>query len=378
MILGGSETQIPFINIAKNKGYKTIVTDMNKDAYALKFADISLNINALDKELVLKYAKEYKIAGILTKTESLLRTVSYVSSKLNLIGLSNLAAEASHNKLLLRRCMEERGIQVPKYSVVKSISEIDCINNKINYPIVIKPVDSGGSRGVVKIHNEIEFRKSFYDTMKYSDVGEIIIEEFVDGKEYSIETVTQNGKTNIVCITEKTTSGYPYFVETRHMVPANLDDITYDSIKNIVIQTLEAISVNNSIAHTEVKVTDKGPIVIETGARFGGDYICTDLITLATGISMYENLINIIISEPITVKNTLGSYSGIQFVTSFNWKNAIKKHSEIIKDDNYVKHEYYNRENNNKLTNSADRLGYYIFKSDSRKSLLESLDLVNR
>jgi biotin carboxylase len=377
MILGASDSQIPFIEIAKNKGYKVIATDINANAIGLKYADIGLNIDMLDKEIILQEAIKYNISGILTKTEPALRTISYVCDKLNLKGLSDTAAQASHNKLLLRQQMKDHGIAIPKLWSVSSIQRFDEIKDTIEYPVIIKPVDSASSKGVVRCENENDVKEHFDSTYKFSGVGEVMIEEFLEGSEFSVETITQFGKIYFVCITEKTTGGYPYNVETRHIIPANLTMEQEFLIKDVVKNTLSAINVDNAVAHTEVMLTNRGAIVIETGARLGGDYIGTDLITLATGINMCENIINLAIGEPVRIEKLFNRYSGVQFLTYLNYRNAYKKHTEIINDKNYIKHEYYEMENKDKLTNSTDRLGYYIFASDDRNALINNLDCVN-
>lgn len=377
MILGGSYTQIPFINICKRKGYKTIVTDKFKNAYAFKFADIAICVDAVNKEEILNYAIKYNIVGILTKTEALLPTVAYVCEKLNLIGLSNKAAMVSNDKFLLREYMQKAGMKTPENWVVTSLEDIENIKFKFNYPLVIKPVDSAGSEGVIKVQNEVELLQKFNFSMSFSLTGKVMIEAFLEGKECGVETITQNGITNIIGITEKNVQGSPYFVETMHMIPGEYSKDILHSIEDTAKQLLDIIDVKDGISHIDMMITKEGPIVIETGTRMGGDYICTDLIPLSTGIDMYENLINIVTGTKINIIPKFNKYSAIKFITSFNYDNVLKQHNYIINDSNYVRHEFYNRTKSGKLSNSSERLGYYIFTSHSRRSLNESLKLIN-
>ncbi|WP_129582124.1 ATP-grasp domain-containing protein [Clostridium niameyense] len=377
MILGASETQIPFIKIAKEKGYGVIITDIDKNAPGLKYGDVAINISGENKEKILEYARKFNIEGIITKTERLLATVAYVNEKLNLRGIRSKAARASIDKVFLRKCMRENGIDICKSYQVESLEDVKAISNKLSYPVVMKPIDGGGSRGVVRINSKNELEKNFDYCMTYSREKKLIIEDFIDGKACSVELITQNGHTHVIAVSEGITSGSPYFVETQHLIPANFSINILKQIEDMCIKTLKAVEVDNAVSFFDMRITKNGPIVIEIAARFAGDYICTDLIKLATGIDMYESLINIVMGEEVSHKNKFNKYAVVKFITKFNYENAIKNHKSIIQDDNYVKHEYYNRTNVSGLFNSSDRLGYYIFNAENRESLLKSLSLID-
>lgn len=374
MIIGAGEFQVPLIKECKSNNYYTIVTDLNPEAEGFKFSDIALNIDTLDKELTLKKAREYNVDAIITTSDYPVRVVAYVCEKLALKGLSVRASEICTNKFLLRECLKEHNVENPSYWIVNEKREIEGVMDKLKFPVVLKPVDSSASRGVIKI-NEINDLFCAYDqAMNFSKSGKVIIEEFIEGPEYSVECITQNGKTYCIAITEKTTAGEPYFVEERHVIPANLTETQEELIIGHVISVIEAIGLDNSASHTEIKLTSKGPRIIEIGARLGGDYITSDLVPLSTGVNMLDNIIRLALSQPLKIQKKLKLFSGIQFITSYNYENILKNDDKIKNDDKVVKFFINVEKENNKLTNSLDRFGYYICVTEDREELYKSLN----
>ncbi|SQB35745.1 ATP-grasp domain-containing protein [Clostridium cochlearium] len=374
LILGAGQFQVPVIKKAKELGYKTIVTDYDSKAQGFKFADIALHISTLDKEKTLQVAKIYNIDGILTTSDFPVRTVAYVCKKMNLMGLSTRAAEISTDKFLLRECMKKNSIPCPKYLLVNDKKDIYSEKLKgFEFPLIIKPVDSSASRGVCKVHNLQELKLAYEEAYYYSKSGKVILEEFLDGLEYSVETLTQNGTNNIVAITEKHTSGYPHFVEDRHIVPAYLNKEQEYKIKDMINKVINAIGIDNSSSHAEIKLTKKGPILIEIGARLGGDYITSDLVPLSTGIDMLENIINISVGKKVKLSNEEIKYSGIQFITYENYEKIKSNEKNIGKDNSIIKF-YFDHNKNNQLKSSLDRSGFYIACSDNKEELINILN----
>jgi biotin carboxylase len=287
MIIGAGILQVPLIKICKKNGYEVIATDKNRDSIGFKYADRTIVVDGTDKENILEYAKKFNIDGIVTTSEFTLFSVAYVCEKLGLKGPSRKAAQISNDKYLMRKCMSESGIESPKYWLIHNAIELNRIENEVRFPVVVKPVDASSSLGVIKANSINEIKSIFDEVLKNSRNNKIIIEEFLDGPEFSVETLSQHGIHNIIDITEKSVLGYPYFVEQRHIIPANINKEQKQEISKMVIRLLDACEFNNCAGHTEIKLTKDGPRIIETGARIGGDYITSDLVPLATGISIH-------------------------------------------------------------------------------------------
>lgn len=375
MILGAGEAQIPVIIESKKLNLFTIVVDIDESAPGFQFADINLLISTIDEIKIYNAAKKYKIDGIITTSDYPVRSVAYICEKLNLIGLNVRASKISTNKYLLRKCLHDNKILTPNFLKISNVEELKRVNCRYNYPLIIKPVDSSASRGVKKIRDPAELKAAYYESVKYSKCGDVIIEEFLTGTEYSIEVLCFRGEIHIIAITEKTTLGFEnsFFVEDRHIIPANVDAEDKKQIEFTIFKVIKTIGLDNCAVHAEIILTIRGPIIVEVGARLGGDYITSDLVPLSTGINMHEKAINICLNNNIQIETSKHKFSGIQFVNSQNYY-SVKKHLEKIKTKNgFIRSELKDYKNIN-LKNSMDRLGYYICVGKNRETLEHLLD----
>ncbi len=370
LILGASETQLPIILRAKELGYFTIVADYNANAPAFEYADKKLIISTIDTPSLLKVARDYMIDGVLTTSDYPVRSVAHICKSLGLSGPSVNAATLCTDKFLLREHLSQNNFLVPRYKIIKSresLFEIDY------FPCVIKPVDSSGSRGVQRVNNIDELINAYEISLVHSKSATVIVEEFISGEEFSVETLTQKGNTTIVAITGKTVQGEKesYFVESRHVIPAEIPPDKIELISGTVLKVIKTLNLGNSPTHTELKINYKGVYIIEIGARLGGDYITSDLVPLATGVDMLENAINLALNIKIETLITLNKYSGIQFITSENHKQIV----DFLKIDNPIIKSYKIEQYKDlKLKNSFDRLGHFIVQANSREQLNRTLN----
>lgn len=381
MIIGGGELQVPLVKTCKSIPDVDIyvyVTDRNPNAPAFDYADEYRVIDATDKDGILKYAKEKNIDGILTTGEIGLFTVAYVCKEMGLPGPSYISAQISNNKYLMRERMKQAGMLTPKCFCIHGLEELMKESRELSFPLVIKPTDVSGSIGVMFVESQKELIDSCRKALELSNNSEIILEEYLVGKEYSVETLSQNGTHNVVAVTQKFLTDLPYFVEKGHIIPADITDNEYKEIEDYVRRFLSVCKIDNSASHTELRMTKDGPIIIETGARIGGDQITADLVPLATGISMHENIARIALGLKLNIDNRINRYAGIQFIMNENYNEIMNnietlrtkegivrlKVDDISLDTGIEKH---------KTTNSRERHGYYIGVADTRKDLLDLL-----
>lgn len=300
MILGASSLQLPAIEKARDLGLETIVVDINPCAVGFGVPNVKKEIiSTIDDEAVLKAARSHNIDGIMTlATDMPMRTVAKISREMKLIGISEETALKATDKIEMRNALAEYNVPIPKYFAVKT--EIEFCNAvdvliRQGYKCIAKPSDNSGSRGVVLLTSikREELRKSFHYCKKYSRSGNIIVEEFMEGDEVSVEAVCVNGECNILQITDKLTTGFPNFVEMGHSQPSLLPIKIKEKIRQITIDSCEALGIENGPAHVEVKVTNDGPKIVELGARMGGDNITSHLVPISTGVDMIKACIDI-------------------------------------------------------------------------------------
>lgn len=365
MILGAGFMQIPVIRKAKELSYHTIVVDYNSHAPGIQYANEFYNISTTDKKEILALAQEKKIDGILTTSDYPVNVVAYVSRVLGLSSMSEKLAELCTNKYLQRTYFRENQIRVPEFRLVESLDEL---NGFDHFPCIIKPVDSSASRGVKRVRNWSELKDQFAETASYSSLGKVIVEEFIEGKEYSVESLSQHGEHHIIQITEKQTIGEEkgYFVEDTHIEPARLNGLERRKVEDFVKEVLRKIHVDNCPTHTELKINGDGIFIIEIACRLGGDYITSDLVPLSTGVDMLENLIKLSLDVNIEVAIKNKGVSAVQFLNNKNYERCLA----FIEggDPSIVKYEVHPFEPH-EIKDSLARFGYIIFHAANRDEI---------
>lgn len=370
LILGAGEMQIPVIQRAKTMGLYTIVADMDADAPGMKYADDAVVISTMDKEGILECSKRYKIDGLLTTSDAPVNVVSYVGEALGLPSMSTEVAAICTNKYLQREKFAENEINVPFFQLCDKNTDLKQLKD---YPYIVKPVDSSASRGVKKADGEKELQLAVSEALEYSRSGKVIVESFITGKEFSVETYTQNNITTIVNITEKLCIGEDkgFFVEDTHIEPARITNKEWVAIESEVRKAIKALHINNCPTHTEIKLNDEGAFIIEIACRLGGDYITSDLVPLSTGVDMLENLIKIALGENIDVERKLNKCSAVQFLNTENYE---KCRAFIDSSDTHIIRYEIKEFENKQIKSSLDRLGYVILQADNMSEIETILD----
>lgn len=367
-VLGANEPSIPFFRQAKELGYEIIGIAWEEGAVCKKYCDKFYPISFADKERVLEVCQNENVDGILSfSLESALPTVVYVAQKLGLVSNSEECIELTQSKFAQRKALEQAGIPVPCFYLIES--EADMTKVTCRFPVIVKPVDSGGSQGICKVESPSDLIKAYRYAADYSRTGRVIVEEFVDGREFSVEYISHQGKHYFLQITDKVTSGAPRFVEMQHHQPADISDNIKNSIQQMVEGALTALKIENSASHTEIKLNSEGKLyIIETGARMGGDYITSDLVRLSTGYDFVEGAIKLAVNkfeEPIFSKSM---FSGVFFYSKLAPEigKVIKEHERWpqivqwdISDGPLME-----------VKSNADRRGFFIYQSSDKKFVI--------
>ena len=360
-IIGASYLQLPLVQKAKEMGIETHCFAWPEGAICKEIADYFYPISILEKEDILQKCIEINIDGITTiATDMAVPTICYVAEKMKLISNSFISSMASTNKSEMRIAFKKGNCSGPKF--------IETNDSKVNiedfkFPLIVKPIDRSGSRGVTKVMFENELLEAINYAITESFGKKAIIEEYVDGEEVSVETISWKGEHNILAITDKITTGAPHFVELAHHQPSSLPKEIQDKIKTETIKCLNALEVNFGAGHSEFKITPTGDVyIIEVGARMGGDFIGSHLVELSTGYDFLEGVINIALGKhetPILINNNC---SGVYFLCKETEQIAPYFNQE---NDFDVQKEIQNTTLKN-ITNSNDRAGYLIYQAKNK------------
>lgn len=369
-ILGASYLQMPLVQKAKESGYEVhcFAWDDGR-AVCKEYADYFYDISVLEKDLILEKCKKIGIDGILTiATDICIPTIAYVAHELNLPGNSIECSLLTTNKSLMRKCFEKNNIKSPHSITVSKFNADDF--RTFNYPLIIKPSDRSGSLGVIKAATLEEAKEAIENAISYSFSKTCVVEEYIKGKEVSVETISFGGKHHIITITDKVITTEPYFVELAHHQPTSLPEHIQNKILDITYVILNATKVENGASHVELMITENGDVYpIEIGSRMGGDFIGSDLVQLSTGFDYVQAVLDIASGQfKFPIEITQKKYSGVYFLSE-NTKQLLPLFTETQWDNYIVKKEITNPLLQT-VHSSNDRSGYLIYQSDKKIDLL--------
>ncbi len=281
LILGAGLMQKPAILSAKELGFKTFVIDADEKAVSIQYADEFRKIDLKDKEGILKYALEIKnkegLDAVFTAGTDFSASVSFVSEKLNLPSHSYNAACNASIKNIMRSCFEKAKVPSPKFLKVSKddINEnlLKNILKTLDFPFVVKPVDNMGARGCRMVRSENEFDSAVKVATDCSRTGCAIVEEYMDGPEFSIDALVYDGTFTVTGFAERHIYYPPYFIEMGHTMPAVLDKKMHDELISVFASGASALGLTCGAAKADIKYTKNGPMIGEIAARLSGGYM---------------------------------------------------------------------------------------------------------
>lgn len=375
LILGASILQLPAIKKAKENNYHTIVVDYNPNAIGFKFADESYVVSTTDVDAVVQLAQKIKPDGVMTlATDMPMRTVAAVASSLGLPGITMETAIKATDKGEMIKAFADNNVEHPWFYIIKNTNDLLDVLPLLTYPCVIKPTDNAGNRGVSYVECEKEILELYIYSYNNSRSGTVIIEEYMEGQEVSVELIVKDNIVNILSVTDKLTLGKPFFVEVGHSEPSMLNDDAVKKIKDLATRAVLAVGINNSPAHVEIMLTDDGPKMVELGARMGGGCITTHLVPLSVGIDMLQCVMDISMGKDVSLIPKFLKGSALRHISGVEGKivaiNGIEKALKLegVKEITMLKNI------GDELTyfkNGSDRVGYVIAQADSASDAIE-------
>ncbi len=366
-IIGASYLQEPLIQKAKSLGIQTHVFAWECQDVGEKSADHFYPISIREKEKILDVCEKVGIDGICSISSDLaMIAVNYVADKLHLVGNTQECVMRTTNKHMMRKCFEENGDPSPKSILVRSADDADKVD--LDLPVIVKPVDRSGSRGVTKVTDRAALSDAIEAALGVGFEKKAIVEEYVSGREYSVEYISWEGKHCFLALTQKYTTGSPNFIETAHLEPAQVDNETLTRIKTVVEHALDSVGFRYGASHTEVMVKDDGDVrIIEIGGRMGGDNIGSSLVRLSTGYDFLKGVLDVALGIPPHVGTTHRSYAAIRFVFSdedIQVLNRIRSQCpEILVEEDV------HAITSQRVTDSSTRFGFFTIASDDLKDI---------
>ena len=376
LVFGVGELQLSIINRANRKGLFTVGIDPCEDAYAKDACQAFEVVGGQDFEATLSVAKKYDVSAVVTAaTDKTLVMMARVAKELNLPFYSVETAQWSTDKYQMKQRFIEGGVPCAQGRLIHNAAEA----KDLFFPVICKPRDNSGSRGVKLCRDVNELQECIDEALDNSKLDTVLVEEFIEGREFSIESLHYDGKSDVIQFTEKRTTEFPYNVELGHKQPANLTDDERQQIRDIISKIAACMNFENCPSHTELKENDRGVFVIETSPRLGGDYITSVLTPLSTGINLEDQLLHIALGEKVdTVTGRVDKASAVCFfslpegeVTAINprineiasWPNIHSFELKLHVGDKV-----------NQITSSLNRYGQFIVTGNSRAEIDELVE----
>ena len=363
VIIGANDFQNQLILKAKSLGYETHVFAWEDGAVGKETADYFYPISIIEKEKILEICRGIDPCGVCSIASDLASiTVNYVAEKLGLPCNSTEFTEIQTNKYRMREALQKAGLPCPKF-VLADIGFNRSTIDEFRFPIIVKPTDRSGSRCVMKLESLDGIEEAVKAACDVSFEKKAIIEEYLEGDEYSMETISYQGTHHYLAATKKFTTGAPHFIETGHCQPSGLSDEIIKKAKQAVFKALDALHIENSAGHSEFKVDKDGNIsIIEIGARMGGDCIGSDLVFLSTGNDFMKMVIDVATGKEPEIVNDPNQHNRVEI--RFIFSQTDLDELERIKTETperIVRISDLELKNLGNAVDSSSRSGYFIF-----------------
>ena len=383
LILGGGQWQTNLILAVKKLGYISVVADQNKSCIGSTLADFFWNVSITDRNKLIVLSKNFNIDLVLTdSTDRAVIEMAAINDALSIPGIKPLEAIRFTNKLQMRNALY-RKIKMPEYyEVSNSRKEILKKFNTISGPAIVKPLYGQSSIGVKKICSEedillLDFAKDFINAQ------ELILEEYIEGTEYTVDSITLNKETNITAVSKKTHYDDNECVANSLIFDIEIQSDLYKSLKKIHTDIIKFMNLENSLCHAEYIVKNNIPYLVEIAARGGGTGVSSIIAPYISGLRHYELLINSLLGNNYEIKHFQENrYAALKFFEPKQGyiEEIMTPRKEYI--DKNIDLFQFNAKIGDNLGNQLDDkkrndIGYYIVLNDSRDKLYEIINRVD-
>ena len=358
-IIGASTGQLPLCEKAKSLNLETYCFAYDKDAVCKDIVDHFYPISIFEMDKIVEKCKEIGVDGVVSNaSDATAEVVAYVAEKLALLGPSYKSLVQLRDKYYVRNLSSKiEGFISPTYYKYEGV-------DKGIYPCVVKPCRGGAKKGVSFVADASQFMEAIH----YAQNGgykDIVVEEYIEGKEISVETISYRGKHYVIQITDKDSSAAPHFVELGHHQPADLSDVIRKKINYVIPQLLTELGFDNGASHIEIKCNGDNLYLIEANLRGGGDNISNKLVYMSSGIDYVRCMIEVALDRFVyPVQSRKSQYAGIYYLCK-QTDYLLPFFLESRGKNWVVEEEIYSMELKESYSN-YERNGYLMYLSDHK------------
>jgi biotin carboxylase len=305
LVIGAGFLQSFVIKKAKKMGYHTITIDKNPNSIGFEYADEYKVVDIIDQEACLKYAISKDIDGVITAaTDYGVLSSSFITHRMNLPGLDYEVAQLIKNKYKVRRTLFDNNVDdISQYYEINNINMVDEIGVKMKFPVMVKPCDGSGSKATKRVDSLTELKAACDEAIKASLVGKALIEDFIEGTEFGVESFVYNNEVHVLGVMGKIMTNPPDYAELGHYFPNQLDLEVEEMVKDVVRKAIKSLGINFGAVNMDVLITNDNRIcIVDVGARMGGNLIGSHIIPIGTGVDYMGVLISTAVGESIELK----------------------------------------------------------------------------
>ncbi len=309
LIVSGGIEAVDAAKRAKEMGLYVVVSDRDPAAPGFAFADSCIIADVYGPAETASAAERFnrkirKIDGVICVAADAPVTVATVAARLSLPGISITIAELACDKLAMKRRFAERGVPVPWFSEINTVQELQRVAIERGRNLVIKPVDSRGSRGVQRIAQVEDLAKAYSLARSHSPTERVMVEEYLDGPQVSTESIVIEGLCHTPGFSDRNyeylETYAPFFIENGGDLPSHLPQDIQSKVRGVVARAAESLGVTNGTVKGDIVVHNGEPYVIELAARLSGGFFCTREIPLNTGIDFIGCAIKVALGESVS------------------------------------------------------------------------------
>ncbi len=305
LILGAGVMQLPALRLAKEEGWHVLVADGNPAAVGRDLADEFVQIDLRDRDGLLRYATERRdragLDGVFTAGTDFSTSVAWVAERLGLPGIDYQTALYASDKELMRQRLLAAGVAVPQFTVLRAVpsaAESEEICGELGSPLVVKPVDSMGARGVRRIDQSAELPSAVDAALSHSGSGRVIVEQMIDGPEFSADAVVWRGEIHFCGFADRDIRFAPWFIEVGHTMPTAASKRVVASLRELFAAAIKAVGIENGAAKGDLFIGSDGPVVGEIAARLSGGYMSGWTYPFASGAEPTRSALRVAVGEP--------------------------------------------------------------------------------
>ena len=379
MVLAAGLLQIDVIEKAKSMGYYVLAVDGNPKAPGFNVADKAICADIVNEETMLKIARDEHVDGVIHPcSEVSMAVMGRINDELGLSGISREQAICATNKHLMRKAFEKGNAPSPKSILAQDAEDAwSRLQNEFDTDAILKPSRNSGSRGIAKVSRNMDkgdFIRAYDEALSESRDHSVLIEQFIEGPEFSIEMIVWQGEIHVLTVTDKKTTGAPHFVELGHNQPSCFSDTDVETLKAAAVAGVRALGVNNCACHAEAKLMNGKAYLMEVGARLGGDFISTELTHLSTGIDMVAAAIDVALGvEPDLSAKEEPKGVCIRYFCPKPGKLVSISNTEVLNNPHVYLWEIYSKEGDviPAVTSSLCRSGHVIVTEKTPQKAIE-------